>query len=96
MSALSCKPSSYRSDPGVAVCRAAEPPALIADHRLDRRKQLRRGHEADSHTRAAEHSFDDLAMAVAGNDDAIFNGVAANDPAGGNPQVEDRVARGES
>ncbi|MGC4052729.1 MAG: hypothetical protein QM757_25645 [Paludibaculum sp.] len=43
---------------------------------------------------AAEDRFDHLTVAEVGNDDAVFDGVAADDAAGRHAQREHRVARG--
>ena len=66
---------------GVDAGRAAEAVAVVADDGLDGGEQLGGGHEADRHARAAEDRLDDLAVAVVGDDHAVLDGVAADDPA---------------
>ncbi len=73
---------------------AAKAPALIKNHRLDGGKQFGRRHQADGHARAAEDGFDDFAVRVVGDDDPVLDRVAADDPAGGHFQVEDRIVGG--
>ena len=52
---------------------AAEPAALVHDDRLDGRQQLGGGHQPDRHARAAEDRFDDLAVGIARDDDAVLD-----------------------
>ena len=79
---------------GLGLLRSAEAAALIANDGLDRRQQLGRGHQRDRHARAFEHRFDHFAVAVVRNDDAVFDGVAADDAAGGNGHIEDGIGGG--
>ena len=72
--------------------RATEPPSLIPYDRLNRREQFRRRHNAHGHARPAKHGFNDLAVVVARQDDAIFHVVAADNPARRNAQAENRIA----
>ena len=73
---------------------AAKAAALIKNHRLDGGKQFRGSHQADRHARAAEDGFDDFAVRIIRDDDAVLDRVAADDAAGGNLQIEDRIVRG--
>ena len=73
---------------------AAEATPLIKDDGLDRRKQLRRSHQPHRHAGAAKDRFDDLAVRVPGNDHAVFDRIAADNPAGGHPQIERRIVGG--
>ncbi len=78
-----------------ALC-SAKALALVADDRLDGGEQLGSRHQAHAHASALEDRIEDFAVAVVGNDDAVLDGVAANDAAGRNLEVEDGVAgRGE-
>ena len=79
---------------GLGLLGAAEASALIADDRLNRRQQFGRSHERHRHARALEDRFDHLAVAVVGDDRAIFHGVTADDSAGGHGHVEDGIAGG--
>ena len=76
------------------LLRAAEAPTLVADDRLDRAEELRRGHDADRHARPAEHRLDHLGVIEVRDDDAVLHRVPADDPARRNTQAEDRIARG--
>ena len=76
---------------GIDRFAAAEPMAMVADHRLDRRQELGRRHQADRHPGPAKHRLDHLAVAVVGDDFAVLDRVAADDPAGRHPQAEDRI-----
>ena len=76
---------------GLGLLGTAEASALITNHRLNSRKQLGRGHERNRHAGALEHGLDDFAVAVIRNDNAVFDGVAAHDAAGGNGDIEDWV-----
>ena len=67
-----CRPSSYRGVPGATDVAAAEPAALVAQHRLDGRQQLGRGHRAHGHARPPEHGVDDLAVAGPRHDHAVL------------------------
>ena len=62
---------------------AAEPAALVKNHRLDGGKQFGGGHQADRDARAAEDGFDDFAVRIIRDDDAVLDRVAADDAAGG-------------
>ena len=48
---------------------------------------------ADRHARAPEDRFDDFAVGVVGDDDAVLDGVAADNAAGRDTQVEDAGRR---
>ena len=67
---------------GGAALAAAEPAALVADDWFDGREELGGGHEGDRHAGAAEDGLDDVPVAVGGDDDAVLDGVPADDPAG--------------
>ena len=69
---------------GLGALGAAEALALVANDRLDGGEQLGRGHQAHGHAGAAEDGFDDFAVVEVGDDDAVLDGVAADDAAGGN------------
>ena len=71
---------------------SAKTPALITDDRLDGGQQLGRRHQGDRDSRAFENSFDDLAVAVVGNDGAVFDGVSADDAAGRHVHIENGIA----
>ncbi len=79
---------------GPGALGAAETLALIADDGFDGREQLGGGHEADRDARAAEDCVDDFAVVEVGNDDAVFDGVSADDAAGRDKEIEDWVAGG--
>ena len=46
------------------------------------------------HARAAEDGLDDFAVVEVGDDDAVLDGVAADDAAGRDLQIEDGIAGG--
>src|SRR6266568_5082326 len=79
---------------GLGAFCSAEPAALVANDGLDSREQLGGGHETDGDARTAEHGFDDFAVIEVGNDDAILDGVAPDNAAGGDFETEDGVACG--
>ncbi len=70
---------------------APEAAPLIANDRLHGRQQLGGGHQADGDAGALEHGLDHLAVVVARHDDAVLDRVAADNPAGGHIETEDRV-----
>ena len=55
---------------------------MVADDRFDRGKELGGGHQTDRHAGAAEDRLDDLAVAEVGDDHAVLDRVAPDDPAG--------------
>ena len=70
---------------------AAKPAALVKNHRLDRGKQFGAGHQADRHARPAEDGLDDFAVRIVRDDDAVLDRITADNAAGRNAQVEDRI-----
>ena len=79
---------------GLGLLRAAKTPALITDDWLDGRQQLGRRHQRHRDSRAFENSFDDLAVAVVGDNGAIFDGVSTDNAAGRHMHIEDGIAGG--
>ena len=72
---------------------AAETAALVKNHRLDGGKQLRGGHQADGDAGAAEDGFDDVAVRIIRDDDAVLDRVPADDAAGRHLEIEDGIVR---
>src|ERR1051326_6784070 len=82
--------------PGSCGFGAAKASTLVSNNRFYGGEQFSRGHYADRDTRPAENSFNDFAVTVARNNDAVLHIVTANDAARRHAQVEYRVAgRGE-
>ena len=72
----------------------AEPAALIKNHRLNGRKQFGGGHQADRDPGAAKNRFDDFAVRIIRNDDAVLDGVTPDDAVRGHFQIEYGIVRG--
>ena len=64
---------------------------MIQNYRLDRRKQFRASHQADSHAGAAEDGLDDFAVRIIWDNHAVLDRVTADDAAGGHAEIENRV-----
>src|SRR5262249_49745761 len=71
-----------------------EAPAPVTDDGLDGAEQLGGSHDGDRDARPPEDRLQDFAVAVAGDDHPILDGVAADDAAGRNAEAEDGVAGG--
>ena len=77
---------------GLGALGAAEALALVPDDGFDCREQLGGGHQADRNARAAEDSFNNFAVVVVWDDNAVLDGVSAHDAAGRDLQIENRIA----
>src|ERR1019366_4463235 len=99
MSTKRCNASSFCLDAEFVTRRArralaaAKPAALVKNQQLDGGKQFRGGHQTDRYPRPAEDSLDDFAVRIIRDDDTVLDRVAADDAAGGNFQIENRVVR---
>ena len=79
---------------GLGGVAAAKPAPVVADDRVDGGEHLRRRHQAHGDPGPPEHRVDDLAVRAIRNDDAVADGVAADDPARRHAHGEHRVAGG--